>query len=80
MLVGTHQRLAKISSFQIMARDTTLEKFTSTNILVLYLIHVCPGMIMSTFETFLPTKFHRGWVCYERLERSCLERHLYYIV
>jgi hypothetical protein len=26
MLVGTHQRLAKISSFQIMARDTTLER------------------------------------------------------
>jgi hypothetical protein len=36
MLVGTHQKLAKISSFQIMASDTTLEKFTSTNILVLY--------------------------------------------
>ena len=26
MLVGTHQRLSKISSFQIMARDTTLER------------------------------------------------------
>ena len=73
MLIGTHQRLAKVDSFNIEAQDTKLDRVTNSNISVLCLIHAFLGMI--TLIIFL-LRFHLGLACYVRLERLFRGRHV----
>ena len=70
MLVGSQQKLARVTEFCITARNKTLGGFTSLSILVSGVIRASLGM---TILTLFPLKIHLGWACYAKLVRSSFE-------
>ena len=71
MLVGNHQRLAKVEKFCVKASDRTLSRVFKFKYLGVVLDPYSPGMTILT--TFHP-KYYRAWACYGKPERLFHER------
>ena len=74
MLMGTHQRLAKVNSFTIKARDTILSREYKFKYLGVMLD---PCLTWNYHIDYIsPPKFCLGWACCGRLGKSFLGGHV----
>ena len=75
MLVGIHQRLAKVTSFCVFVSRKSFSRAYEFKYLGVVLDPNSPG---TTTSIIFPPKYHPGWVCFVKHARSFHERFVSY--